>query len=97
MILIECFGVLKVGVDGLKIFFVLLFGLLGIKVICVVLLKGIQVYVVGGVGLDNFKDWIVVSVDGFGIGIVFYMLGLLIIEIIICVNQIVVVYDVVWG
>lgn len=95
MILIECFSVLCNGVDGLKFFLVILIGLDGLKVMLVVLFVGIEIYVVGGVGLDNFVDWFKVGVIGFGIGIVFYKFGFFIVDIDECVCKIVVVYDVV--
>lgn len=93
MILIECFVVLCVGVDGLKFFSGDMIGFVGFKVICVVLLKGIEVYVVGGVNFSNFKDWVVVGVIGFGIGFVIFKSGDMFFEVCMKVDVIVVVYD----
>lgn len=89
----ECFGALKAGADGLKIFPASLLGPSGIKAIRAVLPKGTQVYAVGGAGPDNFKTWIEASADGFGIGTAIYTPGLSITEITARANQIVTAYD----
>ncbi len=72
----ECFGALKAGADGLKIFPASLIGPDGIKAIRAVLPIGTQVYAVGGAGPENFGEWIKASADGFGIGSALYKSGL---------------------
>ena len=89
----ECFGALKAGADGLKIFPASLLGPSGIKAIRAVLPKGTQVYAVGGAGPDNFKDWIEASADGFGIGTALYTPGLSISDITARAKHIVAAYD----
>lgn len=71
----ECFAALKAGADGLKIFPSFLLGVEGLKAINAVLPAGTQVYAVGGVGLQNFSDWISAGAAGFGIGTGLYEPG----------------------
>ena len=72
----ECFQALSAGADGLKIFPAFLLGTEGLKAIRAVLPKETKVYVVGGVGLDNFAAWIAASADGFGLGTSLYKPGM---------------------
>lgn len=71
----ECFLALKSGADGLKIFPSFLLGTEGLKAIRAVLPKGTETYAVGGVGPDNFNEWIAAGADGFGIGSGIYKPG----------------------
>jgi 2-dehydro-3-deoxyphosphogalactonate aldolase len=51
----ECFTALKAGADGLKIFPAFQMGLEGLKALRTVLSALTEVYMVGGVGAENFK------------------------------------------
>ncbi|MGO4915170.1 2-dehydro-3-deoxy-6-phosphogalactonate aldolase [Pseudogemmobacter sp. W21_MBD1_M6] len=64
----ECFAALKAGADGLKVFPSFLLGIDGLKAIRAVLPPATQVYMVGGVGPDNFAAWTAAGANGFGIG-----------------------------
>ncbi len=71
----ECFQALGAGADGLKLFPGFLVGTQGLKAIRAVLPKNTQVIVVGGVGPENFADWIAASADGVGLGTWLYKPG----------------------
>lgn len=71
----ECFGALKAGADGLKIFPAFLLGLEGLKAIRAVLPVETQVFMVGGVGADDFATWRRAGASGFGIGTSLYRPG----------------------
>ena len=71
----ECFAALAAGADGLKIFPSFLLGFDGLKAIRAVLPRGTQVYAVGGVGPENFAQWMAAGADGFGIGTALYKPG----------------------
>jgi 2-dehydro-3-deoxyphosphogalactonate aldolase len=64
----ECFAALKAGADGLKVFPSCMMGFEGLKAIRAVLPTATRVFMVGGVGPDNFAAWTVAGADGFGIG-----------------------------
>ena len=68
----EAFSALKAGADGLKIFPSFLLGATGLKAIRDVLPPKTQIYMVGGVGPDNFKELIDAGASGFGIGSALY-------------------------
>ncbi len=72
----ECFQALGAGADGLKLFPGFLVGTQGLKAIRAVLPKNTQVIVVGGVGPENFADWIAASADGVGLGTWLYKPGM---------------------
>lgn len=72
----ECFDALRWGADGLKVFPAFQMGIEGLKAIRAVLPKGTAVYLVGGVGPENFADWIAASADGFGLGSSLYKPGM---------------------
>lgn len=64
----ECFAALEHGADGLKFFPSFLLGTAGLSALKAVLPANAETYAVGGVGPDNFKEWINAGVTGFGIG-----------------------------
>ena len=64
----ECFAALEHGADGLKFFPSFLLGTTGLAALKAVLPVSAETYAVGGVGQDNFKEWIDAGVTGFGIG-----------------------------
>lgn len=72
----ECFAALEAGATGLKLFPCDIAGISGLKAIRAILPQGTQVYAVGGVGPDNFAEWIAASADGFGIGSGIYKPGM---------------------
>ncbi|MBT8408278.1 MAG: 2-dehydro-3-deoxy-6-phosphogalactonate aldolase [Alphaproteobacteria bacterium] len=71
----ECFTALHAGADGLKIFPAFLMGTAGLKAVRAVLPAGTQVYAVGGVGPENFAEWVAAGADGFGLGSSLYKPG----------------------
>ncbi|MGI9389463.1 MAG: 2-dehydro-3-deoxy-6-phosphogalactonate aldolase [Boseongicola sp.] len=71
----ECFDALKWGADGLKIFPAFLMGTEGLKALRAVLPADTQVYMVGGVGPDNFGEWLSAGANGFGLGSFLYKPG----------------------
>lgn len=71
----ECFLALKSGADGLKMFPSFLLGTEGLMAINAVLPEGTETYAVGGVGPDNFAEWIDAGAAGFGIGSGIYKPG----------------------
>lgn len=72
----ECFTALKHGADGLKIFPAFKLGQDGLLALRAVLPAETQVFMVGGVGADNFGDWFSAGADGFGLGSSLYKPGL---------------------
>ena len=62
----ECFSALRHGADGLKLFPSFLIGTKGLTAIAAVLPQGTKTYAVGGVGPENFADWIAAGATGFG-------------------------------
>ncbi|UOA26697.1 2-dehydro-3-deoxy-6-phosphogalactonate aldolase [Pseudosulfitobacter sp. DSM 107133] len=72
----ECFAALAAGADGIKIFPSFVVGLKGIQAMRAVLPATAQVFAVGGVGAENFSDWLAVGTDGFGIGTALYSPGM---------------------
>ncbi len=89
----ECFAALKAGADGLKVFPANLMGVSGLKAVRAVLPVGTRVYMVGGVGASNFKDWLAASADGFGLGTSLFTPGLSAAEVGARAAQMVTAYD----
>ncbi|MEL6952887.1 MAG: 2-dehydro-3-deoxy-6-phosphogalactonate aldolase [Pseudomonadota bacterium] len=89
----ECFAALGAGADGLKVFPSFLMGLEGLRAIRAVLPTGVRVFMVGGVGAENFAEWIQASADGFGIGSALYKPGLTAAEVAARADPIVAAYD----
>nr|WP_216863275.1 2-dehydro-3-deoxy-6-phosphogalactonate aldolase [Roseibium litorale] len=71
----ECFGALKAGADGIKVFPAFQMGIEGLKAIRAVLPKTTEVYMVGGVDAGNFAEWLQAGANGFGIGSALYKPG----------------------
>jgi len=71
----ECFSALKWGADGLKIFPAFQMGAEGLKALRAVLPAETQIYMVGGVGPDNFAEWLSAGANGFGLGTSLYRPG----------------------
>lgn len=71
----ECFNALKWGSDGLKVFPAFQMGQDGLKALRAVLLPETQVYMVGGVGPENFAEWLKAGANGFGLGSFLYKPG----------------------
>ncbi len=71
----ECFAALKAGADGLKVFPAFQMGPEGLKAIRAVLPALTQVYMVGGVGPETFRQWLTAGANGFGLGSSLYRPG----------------------
>ncbi|MBO6626404.1 MAG: 2-dehydro-3-deoxy-6-phosphogalactonate aldolase [Roseicyclus sp.] len=89
----ECFAALKAGADGLKVFPSHLMGFGGLKALRAVLPRGVQVYMVGGVGPANFADWVAASADGFGLGTGIYTPGMQVADVAARAAEIVAAFD----
>ena len=72
----ECFAALKAGAAGLKVFPAFLMGPEGLGAIRAVLPPETQVFMVGGVGPENFKSYLSAGANGFGIGSALYKPGM---------------------
>jgi 2-dehydro-3-deoxyphosphogalactonate aldolase len=77
----ECFAALKAGATGLKVFPAFQMGIEGLKAIRAVLPKQTQVFMVGGVGPENFAEWVKAGANGFGLGSSLYKPGLSVAEV----------------
>ena len=77
----ECFAALKYGADGLKVFPAFQMGTEGLIALRAVLPAETQVYMVGGVGPENFGDWLRAGANGFGLGSSLYKPGMALSEI----------------
>lgn len=71
----ECFAAIQAGATGLKLFPADQAGTGTLKALRAVLPPEMPVYAVGGVGADQFKDWLQAGAAGFGIGTAFYRPG----------------------
>jgi 2-dehydro-3-deoxyphosphogalactonate aldolase len=71
----ECFGALKAGADGLKIFPCSVIGPAGVKAMRAVLPAQTSLYAVGGAGPANFGEWFSAGITGFGVGTALYQPG----------------------
>jgi 2-dehydro-3-deoxyphosphogalactonate aldolase len=89
----ECFGALKVGADGLKIFPCSVVGPDGIKAMRAVLPSETSIYAVGGAGPANFAEWRAAGINGFGIGTALYQPGQSVSQVRAAAMKIVNAYD----
>ena len=71
----ECFSALNCGADGLKFFPASLLGEANLIALKAVLPDEIPLYMVGGVGPENFSSWFNAGATGFGIGSGIYKAG----------------------
>lgn len=71
----ECFSALQAGADGLKVFPAFQMGIEGLKAVRAVLPATTEVYMVGGVGPENFAEWRKAGASGFGLGSWLYKPG----------------------
>lgn len=71
----EAFNALEHGADALKLFPSMSIGPDGLRAISAVLPTKTRMYAVGGVGPENFTDWVSAGVSGFGIGSYLYKPG----------------------
>ncbi len=72
----EAFSALAAGADGLKLFPGSMAGTSGLKALRAVLPSEVEVYPVGGAGVENFAEWVAAGANGFGIGTALYTPGL---------------------
>jgi len=71
----ECFSALNCGADGLKFFPATLLGESNLIALKAVLPENIPLFMVGGVGPENFSSWFNAGATGFGIGSGIYKAG----------------------
>lgn len=71
----ECFAAIAAGATGLKLFPADAAGTGTLRALRAVLPHDIAVFAVGGVGPDNFGDWLAAGARGFGIGSALYKPG----------------------
>jgi 2-dehydro-3-deoxyphosphogalactonate aldolase len=71
----ECFAAIDAGATGLKVFPASHLGLDGLKAYRAVIPREVPMYMVGGVGPEDFADWLEAGADGFGIGSALYKPG----------------------
>lgn len=71
----ECFAALAAGATALKVFPSFLLGQSGLRALRAVLPRDTEVFMVGGVGPENFADWVAAGATGFGIGTALYTPG----------------------
>ncbi len=89
----ECFSALKWGADGLKVFPAFQMGTEGLKALRAVLPAETQIYMVGGVGPENFADWLRAGANGFGVGSFLYKPGDTVDEIATRAREVVAAWD----
>lgn len=89
----ECFGALRHGADGLKLFPAFLIGTRGLSAIRTVLPPATSVYAVGGIAPDSFGEWFAAGATGFGIGTGIYQPGLDVEEVSRRAHGLVAAYD----
>jgi 2-dehydro-3-deoxyphosphogalactonate aldolase len=90
----ECYAALDAGADGLKFFPSFLVGTKGLEAIATILPEETELFAVGGVGPDNFAEWVESGATGFGIGSALYKPGKSLESIEAVAKQMVVAFDV---
>jgi len=93
----ECFNALKWGANGLKVFPAFQMGQDGLKALRAVLPPETEVYMVGGVGPENFGDWLKAGANGFGLGSFLYKPGDAVADIAAKAKDVVATWDEVVG
>ena len=71
----ECFQAIWAGANGLKLFPASMIGTGGLKALKAVLPVDFPLYAVGGVGHEDFGEWLSAGITGFGIGTALYKPG----------------------
>ncbi|MBU2890351.1 2-dehydro-3-deoxy-6-phosphogalactonate aldolase [Celeribacter halophilus] len=71
----EAFAALDAGADGLKLFPGELIGPIGLRAMKAVLPKGVPLFAVGGVSVENMANWHAAGAAGYGIGSSIYKPG----------------------
>ncbi|GAB4382406.1 2-dehydro-3-deoxy-6-phosphogalactonate aldolase [Albidovulum sp.] len=89
----ECFAALAAGASGLKVFPAFLMGVEGLGAVRAVLPQAARIFMVGGVGPENFARWLAAGADGFGIGSALYRPGMTAAEVADRAAAIVAAYD----
>jgi 2-dehydro-3-deoxyphosphogalactonate aldolase len=89
----ECFAALQAGATGLKVFPAFQMGIEGLKALRAVLPYETVIYMVGGVGADNFGDWLTAGANGFGIGSALYKPGRAVEDVAARAREIVAAFD----
>jgi len=64
----ECFSAINSGADALKIFPAFKLGIDGFKAMKAVLPSDVKTYGVGGINENDFHEWLLAGLTGFGIG-----------------------------
>lgn len=89
----ECFRALKSGADGIKVFPAFQMGQDGLRALRAVLPASVPVFMVGGVGADDFADWRAAGASGFGLGTGLYKPGFTVAEVAARARDIVTAWD----
>ena len=71
----ECLKAIKLGATGLKVFPAFQMGIEGLRAVRAVLPPETRLYMVGGVGPDDFAEWVATGASGFGLGSSLYKPG----------------------
>ena len=71
----ECFAACNAGAHALKLFPAFQIGPAGLAALRTVLPRGTALYPVGGIGPDQFAQWLDAGADGFGLGGSLYQPG----------------------
>ncbi len=89
----ECLKAVKMRADGLKIFPAFHMGTDGLKALRAVLPVSTQIFMVGGVGHQDFGEWLAAGATGFGLGSSLYSPGDVVADIAARARDIVAAWD----